>query len=166
MTKPKIEDVDFNELRKSLYQYARLNLNILDKNRADDLIQDSLLVIVRKFDEFDGASIKAWSQRIMHIEFYKHIAGSVKDGKKNKGYSNSRHETPEILSDENFLPLVMSILNVDEQEYIRAKYIDKLPVKQISEKMKMSRTSLHEFSVKILSKLRKSKLLQDYDLEK
>lgn len=164
MTKPKIEYVDFDNLRENLSKYARITLKILDKSLSDDLIQDTMLVIIQKFENFDGKSINAWAQRILHIEYYKYISGCAREIKKANGYASLDKHV--FLHDEKFLPLVMSILNSDEQEYIMAKYIDRLSIEQMKSKMSMSKTCLHTFGVKIMEKLRKSKLLQDYNLEK
>lgn len=165
MSNQKINDIDFDKLRESLSTYARIRLKVIDRNLMDDLIQDTMLVVVQKIESFDGKSINAWAQRILHIEYYKHVNRSVKDYAKKKGYRLD-FKNSEFLEDQTFLPLVMSMLNTDEQEYIQAKYIDKLSIDQMKSKMSMSKTCLHTFGVKIMEKLRRSKLLQDYDLEK
>lgn len=121
---------------------AYLNALLLDWNEADDLFQETCVVLWEKFDEFKpGTNFLAWALRIADHKVMKlrtkqsrqmTFTASLRDTLKAEITDKSTNESEDSIA---ALSGCMDRLSQNDQRLMKLCYIEDIPIRQIAEAM-------------------------------
>lgn len=116
-----------------------INSLLLDWNDADDLFQETCVVLWQKFDEFKpGTNFLAWALRIADYKVAKFqtkqtrhfaLAASLRDTLKSDFARRSPDESTTNLT---ALSGCMDRLSQDDQRILKLCYVESIPIRQIA----------------------------------
>ena len=136
------------ECRTELIAYARSLLG--DYATADDVVQEALLVVVKKFDQFqEGTSMLAWCRSIVRIEVLRakqrkqreqtlaqRLLDDAIDAAFDEFHTTRRREDAE--SWREALRCCLERVPEQGQGVLRARFADELSYQQIGERLGMT----------------------------
>lgn len=136
------------ECRVELIAYARSLLG--NYAAADDVVQEAMLVVVRKYDQFqDGTSMLAWCRSVVRLEVLRSrqrhrrerpLADRLLDDAVDGAFDQFQTDTSkdEIETWKERLQRCLQRVPERGQQVLRARFADELSYQQISERLGMT----------------------------
>ena len=153
----------FDNYSKPIYRFFLVK--VLNREVAEDLMQDVFVKVVDKIDTFDEnlGSFSGWiwqvAKNTIKDYYRKKKAVPLSDNiileKEKKNFLEGEHDSVDGLKMDEVLDLIKD-LNEDEQEVFSMHYLSDLPYRQISKALGRSESSLRVLVHRVNKKLRKS----------
>jgi RNA polymerase sigma-70 factor, ECF subfamily len=149
--------------RVELMAYARLLLG--DYAAADDAVQEAMLVVAKKFDQFEeGTSILAWCRSIVRIEVLRArqryqrertLAQRVLDDAIDAAYDERQlRRSDDADSWRDAMERCFEKVPIRGQGVLRGRFIDELSYQEIGERLEMSLEAVRKALFRLKKQLR------------
>jgi RNA polymerase sigma factor (sigma-70 family) len=134
------------ECRGELLAYARALLG--NYSAADDVVQEAMLVVVNKFDQFEeGTSMLAWCRSIVRIEVLRakqrqqrerSLAERLLDDAIDAAFDEFQTERRDTTGWQEALHACLARLSERGRGVLRARFVDELSYEQIGQRLDMT----------------------------
>ncbi len=141
-----------NQNQKQIHAYILMMVH--DYHNAEDLMQETAIILWKKFDEYEpGTSFSAWGMNVArNVVFnYRRKLGNRSQLFNDHMYQMledyAQNSARELSATEEFLRDCINKLTPTDQQLIKLRYEQRIPVQNIATQVKRSADSLyHSFS--------------------
>ena len=152
------------QYRVQLIAYARSLLN--SYSAAEDVVQDAMLVVVRKFDQFtEGTSMLAWCRSIVRLEVLRlkqkrqrerSLTDRLLDDAIDAAFEEQQAEHVEDCSamSRDVLENCLQKVSARGQDVLKARLVDGLSYAQIGERVDMTLEAVRKMLFRVRKQVR------------